>query len=165
MEHPLTEIAPSIEEIILRKCDTTSYRLFKEIDSYSPGRDNSEYHHKLLHDKLPVVMDCEDEQFHELQIAAWIRVNTAKANEECTSNPSLISAQQPWRSKTKPLGEWPFTHQKIADPHDAIDNSDLGDCQKQALHQITYDALNRHASPGAVPPPEISVDESILSNP
>ena len=178
--HPLPEIAGSLEELILSKCDTLSSIAQKDIHDYLSS---SSYNPTLLHKltkRYTVSYACEEEQLAELRVTAWIRENVLKANDECSSNAPSVTSEQPWRSTTEPTQaeRTPSTQRETSapddmfywrklwnlDPHSAIDNSDLGDCQKQALHQITFEALDRwrHAKLRDVPPPEFSVDTSIL---
>jgi hypothetical protein len=116
---------------------------------------------KLLHrlnDTLMSVMECEIKQLHKVQLAAWIRANTARANSECSSS------LNPDPTRSRP---WLIDHGDYGPEANAeIDSSELGDCQKEVMRQITYDALerSRHARPGDTPPANYTVDSSIISD-
>jgi len=176
IEHPLPEFSASIEELILSKCDTMSSLAIKDmVDYFSRMKFNSAIFHKFMA-RLNEADACEEEQLKELGIAAWIRENIVKANDECSSHPSSVTSEQPpepsrakrWQKDMTLRDEMVYWPKLLGlNPHSAIDSSDLGDCQKQALHQITFEALDRdrHAKLGDAPPPEFSVDTSILETP
>jgi hypothetical protein len=134
---------------------------------------------KKFTDRLVEAGACEREQLVELRTAAWIRENIGRANDECSSNyPSSTWSNHVSSSTERPLGGWQkgmTLHDEMIywpkllglNPHSAIDSSDLEDCQKRALHQITFEALDRlrHAKAGGTPPADFSVDTSILETP
>jgi hypothetical protein len=188
-EHPLPEFAASIEELILSKCETVGSLALKDyLDYFSRHKFNSSISKNMLA-RMDEADACEEERLAELRIAAWIRESISKVNGGCSANAPSVTSEQPWRSTTEPSNakDWPgkplntpSTQKETSapdamfywreqmelelDPHSTIDDSELGYCQKQALRQIAFETLDRlrHAKLGDAPPPEFSVDTSIL---
>jgi hypothetical protein len=188
-EHPLPEFAASIEELILSKCETVGSLALKDyLDYVYKHRSNSIVSKNLLA-RMEEADACGEEQLAELRIAAWSRESRSKLNRGCSPNAQSVTSEQPRRSTIEPshAKDWPgkplntLSTQKETsapdamfywrkqmelelDPHSAIDNSELGDCQKHGLHQIAFETLDRlrQAKIGDAPPPEFSVDTSIL---
>ena len=194
-EHSLPEFAASIEELLLSKCDTVASVAQEDYDTYvlrAIGR-KARFNRNVLDrltEKTWEVKTCEEEQLVQLRIAAWIRESILKVNSECSSNSSPV-ASLPRRSategsnskhaleksfdtpsapkETSPISVyfWLIQMELELDPRGAIDNSELGDCQKQALHQIALETLDRwrHAKLGDTAPTGFVVDTSILDAP
>jgi hypothetical protein len=85
LDHPLVEIPPAIQEIILSKCDNLDSTVSQQNLSYLLKNRVSQ---NVLHNMLRREDDawfCEEEQLQNLRIAAWIRESAVSANSECST--------------------------------------------------------------------------------
>jgi hypothetical protein len=139
-EHPLPDIVPSIEEIILSKCESPSLEEKQKFGSYlaqvartkniklpkgwsAVSPDMTKVGNKLQA-KFEAYSKCQSEQLVKLQLLAWKRINEARVNIMC-SQPELVAPK-------------------------------TSDCREYLLNQLTNDAFDRdaHAKPGDTPPKE-----------
>jgi hypothetical protein len=139
-EHPISDLAPSIEEIILSKCQSLNAAEQRRLDEYylaeaasaaAKGKRKAKvFVDSELLAKSNAYEKCQSEQLVELQLAAWNRLNEGKVSSTCSQ----------------------------AEP------SQSADCRNKALKQLTDNALDRgsHAKPGDTAPAEFSVDTSIF---
>jgi hypothetical protein len=145
-EHPLPQMPPSIEEIVLPKC--------KSLTSIEHNNLSLEWEKKQINNdsklmkKFEMYSKCESEQVVKLQIEAWNRLGNRLVEPLVDSMCSL-----------KDIGNL------LAGRPQAVN------CRSSMLSKITSDmldtALNRgfHANAGDTPPPEFSGDTSILDKP
>jgi hypothetical protein len=96
-EHPIPEITPSIEEIILSKCQSLNAVEQQKLDEYYLAQAaNSALAAKLkkrtkavpvdnkLQAKADTYSKCEAEQLVELQLGAWSRLAEARVSSMCS---------------------------------------------------------------------------------
>ena len=138
-EHPLAAIPPSLEEIILSRCEVLSSAeekfLFDNADQIGKARAKNKSLVDRLAARWQASFECETEQLNGLRLAAWNRENEAPIDDKCDVN--------------------------------GIGQSEIDKCVANALEQFTVETIARgdNAKPGDTPPPDFSVDPSILNTP
>lgn len=159
--HPLNIIVPSIEEIILTKCDIVTMRQMEEAqkDTTLEGRQRWE---KLIEQHLSG-MDCEENQLDSLRTAAWGREHSRVLAEKCKS--LILSSQEsqtlidwykiPPDQRARSTIEKKQVILQIFSKDDAYK-----DCRSHALLDLSLAAIARwrEAPPGASLPPDFGAN-------
>jgi hypothetical protein len=155
--HPLDIIVPSIEEIILTKCDIVTTRQMDEArkDTTLEGRDKW----TKLSEQWVAGMNCKEKQLDSLRAAAWDREHSHVLAEKCKSlglgpqeSQALIDwFKTPQDARAKSTIEEQQVILQIFSKQDALKN-----CQADALLDLSLTAITRwrNAPPGASLPPD-----------
>jgi len=148
--HPLVEIPPSIEEVILSKCeDFTSIERKTLYDMvYSRSKINRKLY-DTLDAKQSRSIDCKVEQLDELRMAAWNREIERMVNYKC--RPFVYSLAEPQTEMPPGPPGWTKTLPRKV-------------CLKYSKEYLTDEVETRgfNAKPGDTPPATLTVDDSIL---
>jgi len=155
--HPLNIIVPSIEEIVLTKCDIVTVRQMEEAqkDTTLEGRQRWT---KLIEQHLSG-MSCEENQLDSLRTAAWGREHSRLLAEKCKSL-SLSSQESQtlidWY-KTPPDQRAKSTIEEQQVILQIFSKDDASkDCRAHAILDLSLAAIARwrKAPPGASLPPD-----------
>ncbi len=163
-DHPLAVIAPSLEEVILSKCESITATEEKYWSNHvgKETRKNNKVVGQLT-DKFQTYLECETKQFNGLRLAAWIREHEARVDNECSLKMTNVPRQDAVHDNTdflkKAIESWVTKYDSEGK------NSEMNTCRERIMYQLTVEAVDRgfKAIPGDVPPSKFSPDASILT--
>jgi hypothetical protein len=159
--HPLEIIVPSIEEIVLSRCEIVTMREIQnaQLDTTPEGRKRW----TKLSEQWAAGLSCEERQLESLRQAAWDREHFREVEQQCRSlGPSAQERQilMDWYKipKDERLQSTPENQKAILQIF-SKENA-LQDCRSGALLNLTLDSLARwrNAPPGASLPPNFEVN-------